>query len=186
MPRVHAQKARKDIYQTGLRVPDAKTKSKTRLDRSKPANENDRVIVKAGETYYYWTFRYGGKRISTTYPKQSQLTQSTYKQTCYGILEGLNDVEPTDFEELESLKADAIQAAEDLRDETQESRDNMPEALQDAPTGELLGERVEALENFISELEAIDCEDPNDEEQDADEIIANKLNELQGCDLEIN
>jgi len=56
---------------------------------------------------------------------------------------------------------------ENLKDETQGSLDNMPESLQSSPTGELLQERVDALDNAISEFEGIDIDY---EEPDEDEI----------------
>jgi len=47
---------------------------------------------------------------------------------------------------------------EELRDETEEKRENMPEQLQDAPTGEILQNRVDSVEEMLSELEDIDLE----------------------------
>ncbi len=38
----------------------------------------DNPVCKAGESYYWWKFRYGGKRYSLTRPRPSQLTQSAY------------------------------------------------------------------------------------------------------------
>lgn len=45
-----------------------------------------------------------------------------------------------------------------IRDNTQDSLDNMPEGLQEGDTGQLLQERIDSLDNVISELEAIDYE----------------------------
>jgi hypothetical protein len=46
----------------------------------------------------------------------------------------------------------------------------MPESLQSSPTGELLQERIDALENTISDLESIDCEyEDEGEEEDGRE-----------------
>lgn len=43
-----------------------------------------------------------------------------------------------------------------IRDEAQDSLDNMPEGLQEGDTGQLLQERIDNLDEAISELENID------------------------------
>lgn len=48
---------------------------------------------------------------------------------------------------------------ESLRDNTQDSLDNIPENLQDSPTAELLQERVDNLESVIGEVESIDLDE---------------------------
>ena len=45
-----------------------------------------------------------------------------------------------------------------IRDETQDSLDNMPYGLQEGDTGQLLQERIDNLDSAISDLEAIDYE----------------------------
>ena len=50
-------------------------------------------------------------------------------------------------------------AIEELRDETQDKLDNMPESLQESSTGELLQERVDMLDEALDELESIDIDD---------------------------
>ena len=60
----------------------------------------------------------------------------------------------------------------------------MPEGLQQGSTGELLQERIDALETALSAFEDIDCEyEPETEEEDGkdtdpdDEAIADRLRE---------
>lgn len=43
-----------------------------------------------------------------------------------------------------------------IRDETQDKLDNMPYGLQEGDTGQLLQERIDCLDDVISELESID------------------------------
>ena len=73
MPKVHVQVARTDRYVKGLIVPTHKTKSGFRLDKSKPADENDELFCKKGDTYYWWQPRYGDKVYSTAYPTDEEL-----------------------------------------------------------------------------------------------------------------
>jgi len=129
----------------------------------------DNPAVKAGEPYFWWKFRYGGKRYSKTRPRNSQLTQSAYFSSVYSLQEYVEDFELEDPTDMETLVDEVRSQIEDLRDETQSSLDNMPESLQYSPTGELLQERVDALDNVESELDYIDEFDFDEEEFDEPE-----------------
>ena len=116
----------------------------------------DNPAVKKGEPYYWWKFRYGGKRYSRTMPKQSQLTQSAYLGTVYSIMEEVEGWSGSDIDDFESFQEDVVSQLQDLQGETQDSLDNMPESLQYSPTGELLQERIDGLDSAESEVECID------------------------------
>jgi gas vesicle protein len=122
----------------------------------------DNPVCKAGESYYWWKFRYGGKHYSLTRPRPSQLTQSAYYSGIRGLMEQIEDTEVNDNDDFTSLRDEVSSELETIRDECQENLDNMPEQLQDAPTGELLQERIDACENAQSEVE---CADEFDEEE---------------------
>ena len=123
-------------------------------------------VAKVGEPYYWWKFRYGGKRYSKTYPKRSQLTQSAF-------LGGMADVEDdvianvsfdtTDADwrdSIESVASEIEDALQSLADDCQESLDNMPENLQEnSSSGEMLQERIDEVESMISELQNITADD---------------------------
>ena len=79
--------------------------------------------------------------------------------------EEIEDWSGDSFEEFESLKDDITSQVDDLRSETQDSLDNMPENLQYSPTGELLQERIDALDGVESELDCIEEFDFDDEEE---------------------
>ena len=73
---------------------------------------------------------------------------------------------------------------EELRDNCQDSLDNMPEQLQEAPTGELLQERIDMLEDVINELDSIDADSFLD---DVDEEAREELEvdeDYEGEDLD--
>ncbi len=53
---------------------------------------------------------------------------------------------------------------EDIRDDLQGRLDNMPEGLQQGDAGQLLQERIDALESAISDLEDIDFDDDFDDD----------------------
>lgn len=165
--------AQKDIYTNGKTVKYVSAKGKregqtiSKIDRTIPRDENDTVFIAKGESYYWWQFKNSPKQLSKTQPKASQLTQSNYLSQLYELQEQIDYFSPSEVEEVESFVEEMKENLENLKDETQGSLDNMPESLQSSPTGELLQERVDALDNAISEFEGIDIDY---EEPDEDEI----------------
>jgi chromosome segregation ATPase len=146
------------------------------------ARKDNRVALK-GESYYWWKFRYGPKHYSKTRPHRSQLTQSAFYSQLWqleddfeGALSAVKDLQQVD-ELIESMIGDL----EALMDECQESLDAMPESLQESSmSGELLAERIEGIEGWISELQSIDLamEEPESDDMipDDDEVEAHLEN----------
>jgi hypothetical protein len=126
----------------------------------------DNPIVKKGEPYYWWKFRYGGKRYSKTYPKRQQLTQSGFKISLYDIEDSLSESlsKAATKDDLQSVIDGIVPEIESLRDECKESLSNMPEHLQqDSSSGELLQERIDNLEEWAGEFENFDTENGDQE-----------------------
>lgn len=129
----------------------------------------DNPAVKAGESYYWWKFRYGGKRYSATPPKQSQLTQSAYFGALYDLTDQIDEWEG-EADDFESFKEEVAEALGELRDEQQEKIDNMASYnLEYSPTGEMIQERLDACEAAVDEIECIDDFEFDDDEFDEDE-----------------
>lgn len=168
MPRVYTKIARKNIYAKGAKIPSEKTKSGYRIDRSKPFDENDKVLIPAGSTYYEWTFYKCPTIRSLTKPKPSQLTRSEFLSTVYSWQENIS--ESVEIEDVEAFISERIDEINTLRDETEDKLYNMPEQLQYAPTGELLQNRMDSLDEMISELEAITIDEDSDLEEVNEEI----------------
>lgn len=120
------------------------------------AARKDNPVCKKGESYFWWKFRYGGKRYSLVRPRPSQLTQSAYYGSIRSLSERVDDFYCTEYEEFESLKDEVIDELQNIGQECQDGLDNMPESLQYSPTGELLQERIDACENGQSEAEGIE------------------------------
>jgi hypothetical protein len=139
----------------------------------KKARKDINSEIKAGDSYYWWKFRYGGKRVSKTPPKPKDLTQSDFLISLYSIEEEIESFSADDKESFDSQKEDILSQIEDLKTETEDKLSNMPEQLQSAPTGELLQERIDGLEEWYSELEAIECE--YDEDELREELAENNL-----------
>ena len=143
----------------------------------------DNPVVKKGESYYWWKHAFGPKKFSKERPKASQLTQSSYLSQLYALQEGLSD-RFTDFDSLQDELQSIIDDLNQLGDECQDSLDSMPEHLQDSSSsGEMLQERIDAIEMATSEMESIDVpeepEDWNDENSDYKEMNAEERETFQ-------
>jgi hypothetical protein len=185
MPRVKKQIARKDIYRTGLRIPDSTNKSGFRYDRSIPADENDTVIVQKGQEYYKWKFRYGSPQISLTYPKPQQLTQSDFLTQCYDIQESIDVIDGDSPDDLQGAKDIILEEIQNLLEETDEKFNNMPDSLQQGPVGELLQQRVNNLQEAIDALEGVELDFDEEGETSLEDWLEEKKEELRQVCLQI-
>ena len=149
------------------------------------AARKDNPVVKKGESYYWWKFRRSGKQYSKTYPKQSQLTQSEFLGQVYDIQDRLDELTVDHVREgvIEEIAND-VRA---LGEEQEGKRQNMPDALQYSPTGELLEERAQSCEVWADQLENIeipdDVEEPDDEPEEPEETDFDDPEEYEAaCD----
>lgn len=106
-------------------------------------------VAKKGESYYWWQFAFQPKMYSKTPPTRSQTVRSPFYQQLYALEDSVGSyIDP------DSVQNDFIPELEQLRDEQEEARENMPEGLQESATGELLQERFDGLDNWITEIES--------------------------------
>lgn len=130
----------------------------------------DNSAVKAGEPYYWWKFRYGGKRLSASPPKPSQLTQSKWA----GVYEAREELEALDFsstsvEEVRDALSSAADRVEEVRDEYQESLDAMP--AQEGHVAEGIQERIDHLDALADELRSVEPDDPDEDGEDGEDAV---------------
>jgi hypothetical protein len=178
MPKVKQHKARTDIYNQGVRIPDEKTKTGYRRDRSKPADEKDTIFVQKGETYYAWGMMVGGRgvqRTSKTPPTRSMLTNSEFLGAIYDLEDNL-DTSGTTPEELQSARDELVSALRDLGEEQQGKYDNMPDGLQQGDTGQLLEGRAQSCEGIADEFDNVDLEYDEPDEDELREAAKEDLN----------
>jgi len=110
--------------------------------------------IKKGDTYYKWSLRNSGSPRaggttfrSKTYPKPEQLTRNPWKLAVISIE---NSIAAADDPDALRAVAEEVQS---LKDEVQGSLGNMPEALQQGDTGQMLQERIDALEELEGKIE---------------------------------
>lgn len=135
--------------------------------------------IKKGEPYYWWKFRYGGKHYSKTPPPPSQLTQSEFLSEWLSIGEDLGREDGASFDE--TMADEYADRLDNLYGTLEDSLSNLPDSLQDAPTGELIQERMSACEEWADALRSLDWEEYDPEEsggmeRDAWEIERNERN----------
>jgi len=128
-------------------------------------------IVK-GQKHYQWVLK-TGPRSSREYrqampPKRSQLTSSDFLQQLYTIFD-----EQVAMAETPDDLRQAASELENLGSEQREKYDNMPEGLQQGPTGQMLEERADGCESAASTIEsAADDLESALEEIDSEEVEA--------------
>lgn len=136
-----------------------------------------------GESYYWWAFRFQPRKVSKIPPKQSQLTQSEFWQTVYGIQEEIEGMVANDTitDQLDTFKGEI----ESLKDETDEKLSNMPANLQNSQTTELLQSRVDSLQEWYDNLDGIDTDiDEELGDEDKNKRYQEILEEIQSQNYE--
>lgn len=135
---------------------------KTKNSAGKPYDCNKcEVPIKAGDKYYQWTFyrcRPSRQHVTCGYPRSSQLTNSKLSGA-YAAAEALGDAialahKAKDLSGIVDEIDTAISDLESVRDEYQESLDNMGENLAQGDTGQQIQENIDALEEYINNLES--------------------------------
>lgn len=129
------------------------------------------AIINSGEEYHKIVAQFQAPRIrcKNCKPERSELTTSEYYSWLWDLQDHLE--ERYDLRS-EDGKDELYSEIDNQRDELQMKLDNMPEQLQYAPTGEMLQERIDALDSAINELDNLDYpdkEDYNDEDNTEEE-----------------
>lgn len=150
----------------------------TRVRKVKKAQKDyPRFGIKKGDTYYWWKFNFRPEIKSKTYPTRSQLTNSGFLKDLYELEDNLDP----DRDDLSGWVESTVEQIQEMIDQCQESLDNMPEALQESSdSGQMLQERIDALEAWISDLESVDIEVPEVEDIILDEY--ERAAALEGVD----
>lgn len=154
----------------------------TRATFVKKARKDQPGGIKAGESYYWWKFRFGGKHYSKIRPRPSQLTQSEFLSAAYALQEQIEMDMNIDPGNLQAVVDELRSVADEVRTLGQEQEDkigNMPDSLQDSETAQMMQGRAEACEEVAEELESaaseIESIDPADEEEpddyDVEELV---------------
>lgn len=133
------------------------------------AAAKDNPVAKKGESYYWWKPRYGSKRYSKTQPRPSQLTTSDFLSQQMELEERIGDMKADDyttFEDLRSEVEEIVSEIQSLGEEQGDKLSNMPDSLQQGPTGELLEGRASSCEEWADELSGVDLDvdEPTEEE----------------------
>lgn len=113
--------------------------------------------VVPGETYFYLTNRIGRRSIKKIFcknhpPRPSDKTTSDKLGSLYRAQEDFADsiAKLDNLEDIAQAVRDVAQTAEDVGQEYSDSKDNMPEQLQDSSG---LDEKIEACESWKDALE---------------------------------
>jgi hypothetical protein len=143
--------------------------------------------VKKGESYYWWAFMVGGrggpKHYSKTPPKRSQLTQSEFLSALYDIEDDISASALVADDGLGDAVSDIASRLNELADETESKKENLPDGLQNGQPGDQLQERADACRAAAEELEGMSFDDKDDDESDED-FWQGKLDEVQAVSID--
>ncbi|HUW14874.1 MAG TPA: hypothetical protein VM537_34460 [Anaerolineae bacterium] len=159
--------------------------------------------ISKGDTYYHWSFRYGGKHRSKDRPRPSQLTQSKLSGA-YAAQESIEDLSgETDIDTIRSVVESAISEIQEVAEEYRDSADTIRETFSESPTADECEEKAEALESYAEELEGVTLDEWSDEPDEDDKAtwgdetsyaealeayqawVTNIVDELTGASLDV-
>lgn len=127
--------------------------------------------IKMGDEYYKFSqnrFQKLRPLCLACKPTRSQMTGSEFLSTMYAIEEEMATLTIDHMEDAQNVIEGIVGQLEELRDETEEKHDNMPESLYDSPVGETLQNRVDSVEEMLGELADIETEiedEPTEKQQ---------------------
>lgn len=113
-------------------------------------------IIEAGSLYYRGELNFSKPIIRCDACKLEswEVTTSDYIRSAGALMYHWKD----NFDDMESAADDIVDELETIRDELEDKLYNMPESLQDSDTGMLIQERIDNVDEAISELENIDID----------------------------
>ena len=113
--------------------------------------------IKAGEKYYQWQHKHqppSRQHQSHGAPRQSELCTGKMSGV-YAAIESVEDaINSGDPSGLADALNSAAESVREVAQEYEDNRSNMPDALQDGPTGTDMQEKSEALNTFADALES--------------------------------
>lgn len=118
------------------------------------------TAILVGEEYYRFSktrFQKPKIRCYRCKPTRVEMTNSDFMASIYAYEdEFLANISLDAYDSMEDLIEEAKMYIEELRDEQEEKLDNLPENLREAPVGQLIQERYDALEEMLSNIDSID------------------------------
>lgn len=150
-----------------------------RVKQVRAAKDYPRHGIKKGDLHYHWKIKQqrGGIEFrSLTPPKRSQLTTSAFLGPLYDIQDSIDAI-THDASAVDALRSIAEEVTT-LGEEQREKYENLGENFQQGSTGELLDERANGCDDWVSEIERA----ADDLEQKIEEINAMEPHELDNLE----
>ncbi len=111
--------------------------------------------IKKGDSYYWWKFKLGGKCVSKTPPRRSQLTRSEFYATLWDIEDGMVVAPEDELEDVASALESAAEEVRQLGEDCGGKADSLDSAFPNGcPSLELLRERQEACDQLADNLDS--------------------------------
>jgi hypothetical protein len=125
-------------------------------------------VIKEGQTYRHWAFRFGGKRVrcakSECYPKQSDLTSNEQLSALYAANEGaeedLADWKSDEIGDLEAIRDNLASQVEEVASGYREKADNIESGFgHSTSVSDELTEKADEVDSYQQEIEGVSFEE---------------------------
>lgn len=142
-------------------------------------------VIPVGSPYQWISFNYGGTKVRCNkcgfkpYETTSNPYFSSVGKIVYDFDKSLEDL--SSLEEAETLRDETVNELESLKEEQEYNMENLPEQFQYTGPGEIIQERIDALDNAIDSLDSIDFDLEEEKSEDIDEKI-DKVKEEENLD----
>ena len=148
------------------------------------------ATINKGETYYKIVARFSRPKIRCLHckPQRSELTTSDYLSWLWDLQDNLSS--RYDLKD-EVAKDDLYSELENMQSDLQDRFDNIPEQFQEGDAAQTLQDRIDSLDNAISEIDCLefpcreDLEDEDLTEEEIDERYEELLDEYEIALVEI-
>lgn len=115
------------------------------------------TLIEVGMSYYKGEINFGPTIVRCTRCKLQpwEVTTSEYSLQVGELVNNWSETYGQGEEALEEISSEL----ENIRDQVQERLDNMPEGCQEGDVGQMMQERIDALESAQSDIDCIDADD---------------------------
>lgn len=118
--------------------------------------------IESGEEYYTWKLRYGTKQIRCkSHPARPSEMTSGKLSGAYAAIEGAEEdclairQGKLEITELPAALNGCADECESVKDEYQDSFDNIPQGLQEGDVAQGIQEKIDALDTFVDNLRSV-------------------------------
>jgi hypothetical protein len=106
------------------------------------------------------------RRVWTSPPTAWQLAELEFVEDVLSIQQDMYAARPKDVSDLEDMRDLWVEQIREIADACRETLDNLAEDLRQGPTGQLLEDRADDMDQWVVEVEAVEIDWDDDDSHD--------------------